>query len=62
MKQDVSSDFDFGALENILRDLPTIDATKMVALHRRITNGDYNIQSSCVAEKLMDLESTLDPS
>ncbi len=61
-KQDVSADPDFSALANTLRDLSTIDATRVVALHGRIMGGDYNIQPGRVAEKLLNLESTLDPS
>jgi len=39
---------------------PELNVTKVVALHRRIVNGDYKIDSERLAGKLMELESSLD--
>ncbi len=41
-------------------ELPSIDATKLVSLHRRIMNEDYRIDTQRLAEKLIDLEAALD--
>lgn len=41
-------------------ELPSIDATKVVSLHRRIMNEDYRIDTKRLAEKLIDLEAALD--
>ena len=54
-------DIDFSELRAAIDELPTMDATKVVALHRRIVNGDYEVDVQRLAEKMMQLESTLDP-
>lgn len=54
------SSIDMDALRVAIDELPTLDATKVVSLHRRIVNGDYKIDSQRLAEKLIDLESSLD--
>lgn len=40
--------------------LPELNATKIVALDRRICNGHYKIDSNRLAGKLIELESSLD--
>ena len=51
---------DLDELRAALDELPTINATKVVSLHRRIVNGDYKVDSERLAEKLMELEASLD--
>ena len=51
---------DLDELRAALDELPTINATKVVSLHRRIFNGDYKVDSDRLAEKLMELEASLD--
>lgn len=53
-------DIDLDELRAAIDDLPELNATKLVALHRRIVNGDYRIDSDRLAEKLIELESALD--
>ena len=53
-------DIDLDELRAALDELPTINATKVVSLHRRIVNGDYKVDSERLAEKLMELEASLD--
>ncbi len=53
-------DIDLGELRAAIDDLPELNATKVVALHRRIVNGDYKIDSKRLAAKLIELESALD--
>jgi len=47
-------------LRAAIDELPEMNATKVVALHRRIVNGDYQIDSERLAGKLIELESSLD--
>lgn len=54
------SDIDLDALRAAIDELPTLNATKVVALHRRIVNGDYKIDSERLAEKMIALEASLD--
>ena len=53
-------DIDLNELRAAIDELPELNATKVVALHRRIVNGDYKIDSERLAGKLMELESSLD--
>ncbi len=57
----VDADFDFGALKTAIDELPIMDASKVVALHRRIVNGEYQIQTERVMEKLLEFESSIEP-
>ena len=59
-KQQVEPAIDLDELRAALDELPTINATKVVSLHRRIVNGDYKVDSERLAEKLMELEASLD--
>ena len=58
---ELNADIDLAALEATIKELPSVNATKLVSLHRRIVNGDYKIQVERIAEKLIALESSLDP-
>ena len=53
-------DADLNELRAAIDELPELNVTKVVALHRRIVNGDYKIDSERLAGKLMELESSLD--
>ena len=53
-------DIDLDELRAAIDELPELNATKLVALHRRIGNGDYKIDSERLAGKLIVLESSLD--
>lgn len=53
-------DIDLNELRAAIDELPELNATKIVALHRRIINGDYKIDSERLASKLIELESSLD--
>jgi anti-sigma28 factor (negative regulator of flagellin synthesis) len=53
-------DIDFDELRAAIDELPELNSTKIVALHRRIVNGDYKIDSERLASKLIELESSLD--
>ena len=59
-KQQAEPAIDLDELRAALDELPTINATKVVSLHRRIFNGDYKVDSDRLAEKLMELEASLD--
>ena len=59
-KQQAEPAVDLDDLRAALDELPTINATKVVSLHRRIVNGDYKVDSERLAEKLMELEASLD--
>ncbi|PCI73348.1 MAG: hypothetical protein COB20_16300 [SAR86 cluster bacterium] len=52
---------DLNELRAAIDELPELNATKVVSLHRRIVNGDYKIDSERLAGKLIELESSLDP-
>ena len=53
-------DGDLNELHAAINELPELNVTKVVALHRRIINGDYKIDSERLAGKLIELESSLD--
>ncbi len=53
-------DIDLNELRAAIDELPELNATKVVALHRRIVNGDYKVDSERLAAKLIELESSLD--
>jgi flagellar biosynthesis anti-sigma factor FlgM len=53
-------DVDLTELRAAIDDLPELNVTKVVALNRRIVNGDYKIDSERLAGKLIELESSLD--
>lgn len=50
----------FRKLAEHIRQLPEMDATRVVNLHNRVLAGDYDIDSPQVAAKLLELESSLD--
>lgn len=58
--QTLEPDIDLNELRAVIDELPELNATKVVALHRRIVNGDYKVDSERLAEKLIELESSLD--
>jgi negative regulator of flagellin synthesis FlgM len=51
---------DMGALESRIKNLPDIDAARVVELDNRITSGDYIIDSDSIASKILSLESSID--
>ena len=53
-------DVDLHDLRTAIDDLPELNVTKVVALHRRIVSGDYKIDSERLVGKLVELESSLD--
>lgn len=53
-------DVDLNELRAAIDELPELNVTKVVALHRRIVNGDFKIDSERLAGKLIELESSLD--
>ena len=53
-------DVDLNELRAAIDGLPELNVTKVVALHRRIVNGDFKIDSERLAGKLIELESSLD--
>lgn len=57
---EADSDFDFAQLKASIEELPSMNATKVVALHRQIMNGDYKIQPHRISSMLIDFESSLD--
>ena len=52
---------DINALESRINQLPDIDAARVVELHNRIMAGEYEFNSKSLADKLIGLESILDP-
>ena len=52
---------DVNALESRINQLPDIDAARVVELHNRIMAGEYEFNSKSLADKLIGLESILDP-
>ena len=52
-------DADLNELRAAIDELPELNVTKVVALHRRIVNGDSKIDSERLAGKLIELESSL---
>jgi negative regulator of flagellin synthesis FlgM len=53
---------DLNALEQRIKQLPDIDAARVVDLHHRITSGVYSLDSDSIAQKILDLESSIDRS
>ena len=53
-------DVDLNELRSAIYELPELNVTKVVALHRRIVDGDYKIDSKRLSGKLTELESSLD--
>ena len=53
-------DVDLNELRAAIDELPELNVTKVVALHRRIVNGDYKTDSKRLSGKLTELESSLD--
>jgi len=53
-------DIDLDELRAAIDELPELNSTKIVAMHRRISNGDYKIDSERLVGKLIELESSLD--
>jgi flagellar biosynthesis anti-sigma factor FlgM len=51
---------DLNALEQRIKQLPDVDAARIVDLHHRIKSGDYRLDSDSIAQKILDLESSLD--
>jgi len=49
---------DMGALESRIKQLPNIDAARVVELHNRIIANEYKIDSERLAGKIIDLESS----
>ena len=52
---------DVNALESRINQLPDIDAARVVELHNRIMACEYEFNSQSLADKLIGLESILDP-
>lgn len=48
------------ALEQTVRDLPAIDEARVEQVRSAIQKGDYQIDSSKIADKLLQLEQGLD--
>ncbi len=46
-------------LKQHLDELPEVDATRVIQIHNRLQAGDYQVDASSVAEKLMALEASL---
>ena len=57
---DKEADIDLGELRAAIDELPSMNATKVVDLHRRIGNGEYKIDVQRLAEKMIELESSID--
>ena len=53
-----SQAIDMGALESRIKQLPNIDAARVVELHNRIIANEYEIDSERLAGKIIDLESS----
>ena len=53
-----SQAIDMGALESRIKQLPNIDAARVVELHNRIIANEYEIDSKRLAGKIIDLESS----
>ena len=53
-------DIDLDKICATVDELPELNATKIVALDRRIGNGYYKIDSERLSGKLIELESSLD--
>lgn len=58
-QSNAETDLDLSELRAAIDELPSLNATKVVALHRRIVNGDYKIDSERLAEKMIALETSL---
>lgn len=55
-----SQAIDMSALENRIKQLPDLDAARVVELHNRIVAGEYKINPVSIAEKMLSLESSID--
>ena len=53
-----SQAIDMGALESRIKQLPNIDAARLVELHNRIIANEYEIDSKRLAGKIIGLESS----
>lgn len=51
---------DLSALEQRIKQLPEVDAARVVDLHHRIKAGDYSIDSDSIAQKMLDLETSVE--
>ncbi|MFK7862696.1 MAG: flagellar biosynthesis anti-sigma factor FlgM [Pseudohongiellaceae bacterium] len=51
---------DLSALESRIKNLPDIDAARVVELHNRIVAGDYEVDSNSIASKMMSFENSID--
>lgn len=55
-----SQAIDMSALESRIKQLPDLDAARVVELHNRIVAGEYKVDSASIAEKMLALESMID--
>ncbi len=55
-----SQAIDMSALETRIKQLPDLDAARVVELHNRIVAGEYKINAESIAEKMLSLESAID--
>ena len=51
---------DLVALETTIKQLPEIDAARVVDLHNRIIAGEYKIDADRLADKLLNLEASFE--
>ena len=54
-----STAVDLNALESRIKQLPDVDAAKVVDLAARIAQGEYQVDAERVADKMLDFESQL---
>ncbi len=50
---------DMATFEEQIQQLPIMDATRVVAVHNKIINGDFKVLSALLAEKIMAFEDQL---
>ncbi len=55
-----SQAIDMSALETRIKQLPDLDAARVVELHSRIVAGEYKVDSASIAEKMLSLETSID--
>ena len=53
-------DVDLNEIRAAIDELPELNVTRVVALHRRIINSDCKIDPERLAGKLIELESSMD--
>ncbi|MDP6651100.1 MAG: flagellar biosynthesis anti-sigma factor FlgM [Gammaproteobacteria bacterium] len=53
------SDTEWQHIEELISQLPEIDATRVVRLHDRIMAAEYTVDSERLAQKLLTLETAL---